>query len=203
MSGADTEFIDLRFHVTGSFLPKEHSYHLYSSLCKELEFLHAARDLFIDSISGELVNHDTLKLTKNSRLLLRIPATLEETFLSLIGKQIIVSGNKLLFLSCDVSPLYPSLRLESWRVVIRGCTEASTLIVSAKKKLLESQIDYDEVIALVDNNNIPSKRILEIHGKRVIGYGLTITGLSPEHSIKLQKLGIGGKGKLGCGLFVP
>jgi CRISPR-associated protein Cas6 len=37
----------------------------------------------------------------------------------------------------------------------------------------------------------------------VVGFGVEVTGLSDEDSIKLQICGLGGKRKMGCGIFVP
>ena len=44
---------------------------------------------------------------------------------------------------------------------------------------------------------------LRVGGRRVIGYAVRVLGLSPEHSLKLQSVGLGGKRTMGCGLFRP
>ncbi|BAW98007.1 hypothetical protein NIES970_29700 (plasmid) [[Synechococcus] sp. NIES-970] len=36
-----------------------------------------------------------------------------------------------------------------------------------------------------------------------MGFGVTVEGLSDEDSIKLQCLGLGGRGHFGCGWFYP
>jgi hypothetical protein len=35
------------------------------------------------------------------------------------------------------------------------------------------------------------------------GQGVTLKGLTPAHSLKIQRMGIGAKGRMGCGVFVP
>jgi CRISPR-associated protein Cas6 len=44
---------------------------------------------------------------------------------------------------------------------------------------------------------------LRIHGKRIVGFSVIIQGLTAEESMKLQEHGLGGRGKMGCGFFVP
>ncbi|MBE8970222.1 hypothetical protein IQ277_29640 [Nostocales cyanobacterium LEGE 12452] len=45
--------------------------------------------------------------------------------------------------------------------------------------------------------------ILKIKRFTVVGFGLEIINLSNEDSLTLLRYGIGGKRKMGCGVFVP
>jgi CRISPR-associated protein Cas6 len=36
-----------------------------------------------------------------------------------------------------------------------------------------------------------------------VGFALTVQGLSPDSSLRLQTLGLGGRRHMGCGLFLP
>jgi len=36
-----------------------------------------------------------------------------------------------------------------------------------------------------------------------VGYAVRVSGLSDEDSLKLQERGLGGKRRMGCGVFVP
>ena len=47
------------------------------------------------------------------------------------------------------------------------------------------------------------RRVLRIKDKTVIGYGVRIEGLSTAESLRLQEHGLGGRRKMGCGMFVP
>jgi hypothetical protein len=40
-----------------------------------------------------------------------------------------------------------------------------------------------------------------IDDRKVVGFSLRVTGLTPEQSIKVQEQGIGGRRRMGCGLF--
>jgi CRISPR-associated protein Cas6 len=47
------------------------------------------------------------------------------------------------------------------------------------------------------------ERTLEISDKKVIGFELFLFGLNEEESIRVQESGIGGRRRMGCGLFLP
>jgi CRISPR-associated protein Cas6 len=48
-----------------------------------------------------------------------------------------------------------------------------------------------------------ARRVVRIRGKAITGYGVYVSGLNDEDSLKLQAMGIGGRRRMGCGLFVP
>jgi CRISPR-associated protein Cas6 len=45
------------------------------------------------------------------------------------------------------------------------------------------------------------RRSVTVAGRRVVGYSVRVIGLSADESIALQEKGIGGKRRMGCGLF--
>jgi CRISPR-associated protein Cas6 len=49
----------------------------------------------------------------------------------------------------------------------------------------------------------PMRRVLKVREKRVVGYALRVTGLTAEESIRLQEEGLGGRRRMGCGVFAP
>ncbi|MGH9961803.1 MAG: type I-MYXAN CRISPR-associated protein Cas6/Cmx6, partial [Pyrinomonadaceae bacterium] len=48
-----------------------------------------------------------------------------------------------------------------------------------------------------------SRRVLHIKDRSVIGYAVSVSGLSDDESVKLQVIGLGGRRRMGCGVFVP
>ena len=44
---------------------------------------------------------------------------------------------------------------------------------------------------------------LRVRDAIVVGYGVSFEGLTPEESIRLQQSGLGGRRRLGCGVFLP
>lgn len=49
----------------------------------------------------------------------------------------------------------------------------------------------------------PLRRVLRVKDKKVVGYSLRVLGLTAEESIRLQEQGLGGRRRMGCGVFVP
>ncbi|WP_330203405.1 type I-MYXAN CRISPR-associated protein Cas6/Cmx6 [Cyanobacterium sp. DS4] len=86
-------------------------------------------------------------------------------------------------------------------VIIRGFDEPNGFI-----KAVERQLESLNILAKVNlttKSGKPIRRTMKIKGKTLIGFGVEITELSENNSILLQEQGIGGKHKMGCGVFVP
>ena len=49
----------------------------------------------------------------------------------------------------------------------------------------------------------PIRRVLRIKEKVVVGFALRVGELTTAESIRLQKEGLGGRRRMGCGVFVP
>ena len=47
------------------------------------------------------------------------------------------------------------------------------------------------------------RRTFSIHGKKIVGFSVTVNGLSGDASLLLQAAGLGGRRKMGCGFFMP
>ena len=47
----------------------------------------------------------------------------------------------------------------------------------------------------------PRRQILRVKDKRVVGFPVIVSSLTPDESIRLEGFGLGGRGKMGCGFF--
>ena len=47
------------------------------------------------------------------------------------------------------------------------------------------------------------RRRVTVAGRRIVGYSVRVSGLSAEESLALQEKGLGGKRRMGCGVFRP
>ena len=45
--------------------------------------------------------------------------------------------------------------------------------------------------------------MIQIKDKSIVGYALRVVGLTAEESIRLQETGLGGRRRMGCGVFLP
>ncbi len=49
----------------------------------------------------------------------------------------------------------------------------------------------------------PTRRVIRIKGKRLVGYAVGVRGLDADGSVKLQQHGLGSHRRMGCGVFIP
>lgn len=219
-------FVDLSFRVIGQSLPVDHGYALYSAISHALgpEF-HESSGIGIFAIRGLPSGDRQLRLDDNSRLRIRTQADHIPALLKLAGKQLDVAGHRVRIGVPETYPLVPAATLVSRLVVIklaepRAEGEAAGNLVppeaflTAVSKKLHDQPPAglglsSEVEAAIPLRRTgpragePTRRVLRIKDKRVVGYSVMLSGLTAEDSMRVQEAGIGGRRHMGCGLFVP
>ena len=207
--------IDLRFRVFGSTIPADHGYALYSALSKILPELHEANEIGIHPINGTLGGKRDLVLTERSHLTIRVPCEEVHRLLPIAGKRIELNGSAIRFGVPNSIALKPSPRLYSRLVVIKGYTEPERFLAAANNALsalgIKGTPSLVEQRAYVERNEGTRrgthseylKRTINIKGKEIVGFALLVEGLSAVDSILLQEEGLGGRRKLGCGIFLP
>ncbi len=192
--------VDLFFHVQGKEVPVDHGYTLYSAISRILEsgdedkWLHNADNVGLLPIRGHYAGQGKLMLGQNARFGLRLPVNLIPKVLRLAGKRLDVDGEALRVGVSTTSALIPVPVLYAH-------------IVTTKNGEDENRFDA-EIQRQLDALNIKGKpargprRIVTIKDKKVVGYSLLVTELTAEESIRLQVQGLGGRRKMGCGVFV-
>jgi len=209
--------IDVSFRVMGNNLPLDHGYSLYSTLSSVLPSVHNAEWLAIHPISGFPVGGKSLQITDRSRLRLRLPHERLVDVIPLAGKQLVLANASNHFaIRLGVPEAYtldPSPVLASRCVVIK-VSEVENSDRSPDREMfmgaLKSQMTQHgiEGEAWIDKRRDSrgrelSRRIMHLKGKSIVGYSVRVSDLSDEASIKLQETGLGGRHRMGCGIFVP
>ncbi len=192
--------VDLFFHIQGKEVPVDHGYTLYSAISRILEsgeetkWLHNADNVGLLPIRGHYAGQGKLMLDQHARFGLRLPANLIPKFLRLAGKRLDVNGEALRVGVSTTSALIPAPVLYAH-------------IVTTKNGEDENRFDA-EIQRQLDTLNIKGKptrgprRIVTIKDKKVVGYSVLVSELTAEESIRLQEHGLGGRRKMGCGVFV-
>lgn len=196
----DTPKIDLKFPLTGREFPLDHGYLLFAALSGLLErpddpWLHASAELAIHNIRGRYIGPDLLALTPESRLSIRLPAALLPRFLPLAGKAIPLGDKRLRIGIPQPAALIPAPNLYAHLVTTKNG---------------QDEVRFDEEIArqlialrVRGKPQRGPRRTFRVKDKRVVAHTLLVTELTAEESIRLQEAGLGGRRKLGCGVFVP
>lgn len=91
--------------------------------------------------------------------------------------------------------LHPRASLYSRLVTIKGFMEPQGFLKAVKRQL--------EKIGVEAEIKVGERRTLRVKDKQVVGFEVAATDLDAEDSIHLQEDGLGGRRRMGCGVFVP
>lgn len=197
--------VDLVFPVRGQTLAKDHGYALYGALSRALPALHGAGWLAVQPIPGHLRPPETLDLGGRSQLRLRIPVEQIAQVLPLTGAALDVAGAHLELGPPAVHQLRPAAVLDAHLVVIKltgGPGKPFDRQAFEARFLAEAQRQLAR-LEVIGTPQLCGRGRISVGGRRVIGYAVRVSNLSPEHSLALQAHGIGGKRTMGCGFFRP
>ena len=194
--------IQLAFPVMGQSLPIDHGYQLYSALKYKLMQLRDWNDISIKTISGKLDRYkkNEINLTNRSQLLIRLPAEKIPFVYSFGGQSLTIGKHKIRLGIPKMSFLQPKFKMRSHIVVIRGYEEADTFLAAAQKQIEKLNIQAD-IKLICKKDDTPKRKTIKVK-QTLVGFGIEATNLSESESIILQEKGLGGKQKMGCGVFV-
>ena len=197
--------VDLSFRlVATSPIPADHGYPLYSCLSRILPEIHQRNPLAIHPIRGRLVGDRLMSLIPQSRLAIRTPHEQVPDLIPLAGKVLSLGTTRLQLGSPEVRALVaaPALRSRLVVIKIKEAPSAADLTPDLFTAALRRQLATLGVSSEIDLR-LGKRRSLRIKGKEVVGYEVMLAQLSPEESLTIQERGLGGRHRMGCGVFVP
>lgn len=194
---AVTPRIDVAFPLSGDTIPLDHGYALFGAMSRVLgNELHGAEWLAVLPVRGIPRGGRTLALARhNLALRLRIEPAAITKVLPLAGKDLELDGHRVLVGVSRVFALEPAPTLHARIVVIKKFMEEAPF-----RDAVARQLDELGVRAEVE---VERRRVLNVAGDKVVGFGVTLRGLSGEHALTVQYAGVGGRQRFGCGVFLP
>lgn len=188
--------VDVAFPLSGGPIPIDHGYALFGALCRVLGDLHGADWLAVHPVRGLPTPEGGLALpNRNHALRLRVDPASIPGVLPLAGKSIEVLGAHLRVGVPSVSALQPSERLYSRCVVIKKFVDEEPFLDAVKRQLTEIEVSATP--------RLHRRRVLRIAKYTVVGFGVELSGLSDKDSLIVQRVGVGGRQRFGCGVFIP
>ncbi len=188
-------FVELRFPVVGNLVPSDHGYPLFGSISRRIPEAHKADWLAIETIPGTACGDGLTQLEPHATLKIRLPQDRVHLMLKLAGKQLELTGHTIHLGAPQIFLLKPSAQLYARIVTIKGFTEPQPFLESVCRKLNELGVKGELAIG--------PRRVVRIGNHTIVGFALAIHELSDEGSIILQEQGIGGRRRMGCGIFFP
>lgn len=186
--------VDMVFSISGKSIPRDHGYLLWRELRRLLPWLDAEAHAAIHAVRGAPAHDDMLLLTQRAKLVLRLPESRLAAAQYLTGQQLNLDGCQLQVGSARKRPLLAYATLYSHLVITGNGDETAFL---------------GDIGAELERTGVACKfmcgkhRLLQAEQAVVGGYSLMLYDLTPDQSILLQQVGLGGHRKLGCGIFVP
>lgn len=187
--------IDLSFQIIGKRIKVDHGAMLHGALSNILPFFHNDDSVGVKLIRGRYIGGGYLDISPISNLVLRLPASRIIDYISIAGKTIEIAGDKFRIGVFSSRSLIPSVAVHSHIVTTRNGHDEKRFKEEITRQLSAMGIRGTFVFG--------KRRTFQIHGKQIVGYEMIVTELTAEESIKLQEQGLGGRRKMGCGIFEP
>lgn len=197
-------YVELTFGVIGEMLPADHGYGLYSAIAHRCPEIHELDGVSIQTIPGKPDDQGKISLHSQSRFRVRLPYDIRliSLFLPLAGQQLRIGNHEIQLGIPQMTPIQPAATLRSRIVTIKKFQEPKSFLEAVQRQLATLEIEATAEIPHNRKGELDRKTI-KIKTFSVVGFGVYITDLNEQDSMKLQIYGLGGKHRMGCGIFNP
>jgi CRISPR-associated protein Cas6 len=197
--------IDLRFRVIGDSVPKNNAYLVFAAASKALGGEHLPNDIGVFPLTG-MTSGNRMLITENSAIGFRCSPERIPLLLGLCGQQLAIGNHEVTVGTSSVYPIKTSPSMFARMVTFKDALEESAFLERANYKLKEKGIKGTATIPrwhFRPTSSLPQQRVVEIQGKRIVGFSVRVDGLSESDAARLIDAGMGGRRHMGCGLFIP
>jgi len=198
--------VDLSFVLVGATLPLDHGYSVFSAVSRVVPSVHGDRRIGIHPIRGRRAEPGVLRLHEKSYLKIRLPSEEVAPYIALSGKAIEVDGHWHMVGIPRVDSLIPAANLASRMVTFKHALDPEKCLEDVRRELerLEIQATPELVVSTQPfQGGRVIRRVMRVKDKKIVGFSIRVLGLSPDESIRLQEHGLGGRRRMGCGVFTP
>ena len=187
------DIVDLVFPLRGQAIRQDYADVLWRALSARLPWLADDPMVGVHPLTGVSAGDHELYLTRRAKLTLRLPATRVEAARALTGSRLELAGEVEIG-AASVKPLAPIKTLYSSFVTLGVDVEADFL-AACEAQLASAAIPAQLVCGKAHVG----------HGQdgEWRGFSLMLFGLTVNDSLRMQREGLGGERKRGCGIFVP
>ena len=196
---------DIAFRIRCSSLPVDHAWALYRSLADRLPWIDEEPEFGIHNIhvasSGNgwmrpMEPNAKLEVSRRTRMLIRTPKSRIPELMELSGQDFLIGGQKLSIQEGKAKLLNPGKTLFARAIMHPEGETEEQFYRRVAEELLDLGISVSKMLCGLPaqihtpDANYPVRSVL-------------ISDLEPQDSFTLQRIGIGPRRNLGCGIFVP
>lgn len=198
--------VDVLFALDGRTLPVDHAYALHAALLAALPWLADEPEAGIHNIhvaasqNGWFRPEDTegavLHISRRTRMTLRLPRGRLRDLAALAGQTLDIEGHPIGVGEARVRELVPLPTLIARQVVADRAQPEESFVEQSAAALRRIGIRPRKLLCGRSHE-------LRTPSGSLFTRSLMVADLNREESLALQRHGLGGERKLGCGLFVP
>jgi len=185
--------VDIVFELEGKNLAGDYSFALMREIGRRLPWLESEPEAGIHPLRSAKTDAGALLLPRRAKLVLRLPQRRVPESMALCGQELSVGRHSLKVGAAKLRRLLPYGTLYAHFVTAANDDEQSFLKdIASRLQALQTPCE------LVCGK----RRILHADTQEIVGYSLMLHGLGLEHSVLVQRVGLGDNRMLGCGIFV-
>ncbi|MBT9158983.1 MAG: CRISPR-associated endonuclease Cas6 [Dehalococcoidia bacterium] len=189
-------YLDIWFAITGDRLPADHNYRLYSAV---IDAIPEAKTLEwqLHTVCGKPDHKGWIYLNEKSRMGIRCQLGSVSLFSALEDKVLQIGMSFCRLGTLTGTAIKPHRNLVSRIVTIKShfCpVNEFEFGVSLGKQLHELGLQWMPILG--------ARKALRVKGRDIVGYSLRFEALPEDFSLSLQASGLGGRRRMGCGVFV-
>ena len=178
-------------------LSSDHGYTLFSAIATLVPAVHDSTTIGIHPITGKPIGDRMMRTTIHSRLVLRAPVEVTSELIQLSGRQIEIAGAAMQIRVPTIFQIRPSTILHSRLVTTKNGQDPSRFSNETRRQLDQLSICSQAKV------HVGRRRTVRIKQREIVGFELVVEGLDAVESIAIQTNGLGGRRRMGCGLFTP
>jgi CRISPR-associated protein Cas6 len=194
VDAADREVVDVAFDLAAESLPAENAGSLARAIEGRLPWFAGEALAGVHPLRASPTGYGLVLLARRAKLVLRVPAERLGACLALEGAVLDIDGSTLAVGVGRARPLRGAATISAHRVAS----------AAADTHEFEREMRAALAALAVGCELIAGRRRHGMaDGRAVAGFALSLVGLTPVESLRLQHVGLGGERRLGWGVFVP
>ncbi len=185
----------LLFTVYGQSVPVDHGEALYAALCQAQPRLHELDNLSISPILQADAIGNKLFLGRKSHFCVQVSQPDIPMVVGLAGRTYRIRNDSIRLGPPSVNMLYPAKNLHS-----RFVTTKNT---DTEEAMREKLLDYLRLHESAGEVQVRRRRVMTIHYKKIVGFGVVLSQLEDNVSLRIQREGLFGRRRYTAGVFLP